>query len=329
MNTCYISPGESEYMNQIQSQILQEIRRFEQGLDAGEVEILLPPGKGDYKKIEKIRRLQRGAIHTNCEIFLQIDGFCKFIFAEGSLILKTGQVLIVPAGMFHAEEVPRSAGKSFYNLVLIPSVQEFAMHTARACYRADIDAGLYMPEVEFGIKLEKNTYFGHINSMLEQLFLERNWQDLRSEIRWLLQLLLHRIVQWTNHFERILQPPFGVTHYSSPGQKVKEAIEIICAANGAAIPSLRKIAAMVECSPNYLSSIFHRETGIRLHTYILNRKLDYAEKMVRFSHVSITEIANASGFGGVSYFARLFQARYGMEPMRYRYTVGQGETWEK
>ncbi len=310
-------------MNPPLEQIIRELKRFENSLEKNEVEILLPPGKGDFKQQERLNHLQQGAIHANCEIFLQVGGYCRFDFLNDSLILKTGQILIVPSGVLHFEQVSDFAVGSFYNLVLIPTAHEFSMHSARAMRQMD-ETGRwrYVPVEEYEIKLEENNYFGYINAMLDRLFAERLLDDVFGEIRWLLQLLLHRIIAWNEEFRNVPQPPFGIVRYSSPKRKVKEAIEFICEFNGASIPSLAKVAAAVGCSVNYLSSIFRRETGVRIHTYIQNRRLDYAEKMVLSSPASITEIADACGFRCASYFSRIFRQRYGMEPLRYRCTRG-------
>ncbi|MCR5272541.1 MAG: AraC family transcriptional regulator [Lachnospiraceae bacterium] len=81
---------------------------------------------------------------------------------------------------------------------------------------------------------------------------------------------------------------------------------------------LDDLAEHVSLSPSYLSALFKKETGYAVSDYVLNRKLDVAEKMLRFSDYSCADIANYLDFSSQSYFTEKFKSKYNCTPAVYR-----------
>ena len=73
-------------------------------------------------------------------------------------------------------------------------------------------------------------------------------------------------------------------------------------------------------SRSYLSRIFNERAGCSLSVYCNRLKLEDAKDLLEQTHLSVTEIAYASGFGDTSYFIKQFKKRYGASPLRYRST---------
>lgn len=82
--------------------------------------------------------------------------------------------------------------------------------------------------------------------------------------------------------------------------------------------SLTMLAKHVNRSENYLSRLFKSETGINTITYINNKKMHRAKELLANSQLSIKEIASSLGFDEPSYFNRIFNKIYGMNPTEYR-----------
>ncbi len=53
-------------------------------------------------------------------------------------------------------------------------------------------------------------------------------------------------------------------------------------------------------------------------TWVNQRRLEYAARLLESSDLSITEIASECGFENLSYFHRLFQKAYSTSPLQYR-----------
>jgi len=82
--------------------------------------------------------------------------------------------------------------------------------------------------------------------------------------------------------------------------------------------SLIRLAEFAHLNPAYLSRLYKQMSGTNLTDYILNIRLNQAERMLRETRLKILEIATAVGFGSVAYFIRSFKKAKGMTPQEYR-----------
>ena len=82
--------------------------------------------------------------------------------------------------------------------------------------------------------------------------------------------------------------------------------------------NVQLLAQCIHISPNYLSTLFRSETGVRLTEYITIIKMQEAARLLRDTECNIIEIANAVGYSNPNYFSRLFKKCYGLVPSDYR-----------
>lgn len=82
--------------------------------------------------------------------------------------------------------------------------------------------------------------------------------------------------------------------------------------------SLTKIAEYCQVSPQYLSSLFHKETGLTVSTYIRNEKIKVAAGMLEQSNFSIQRISTMLEFPSQSAFTSQFKEYFGKTPYKYR-----------
>ena len=98
---------------------------------------------------------------------------------------------------------------------------------------------------------------------------------------------------------------------------------------------MEEVAEQVNLSPGYFSVLFRKETGETFTDYVLRRRVETAENMLRYSDYSSTEISEILAFSSQSYFIRCFRKICGMTPSEYRrkyYAKGMrpaGKTAEK
>ena len=81
--------------------------------------------------------------------------------------------------------------------------------------------------------------------------------------------------------------------------------------------SLETAARQLSVSPQYLSHIFKASLNINFSKYLIDIRLRYAEKLVRSSDKTLTEICFLSGFGNFSHFSRSFKEKYDATPREY------------
>jgi AraC-like DNA-binding protein len=84
------------------------------------------------------------------------------------------------------------------------------------------------------------------------------------------------------------------------------------------------LAQRLECAPDYLSYVFHKETGETLIHYIHRERMTGAiEALTNYPALTVSEIAWACGFVDAGYFTRVFRRHTGLAPVDYRKRCGQ------
>lgn len=82
--------------------------------------------------------------------------------------------------------------------------------------------------------------------------------------------------------------------------------------------TVNEVADFAGYSRNYVSSLFHRETGIKLKTYIDRYRAETAAKMLQYSNLKIIEIAEIMDFPDVFSFSKFFFQNTGIYPGEFR-----------
>lgn len=81
---------------------------------------------------------------------------------------------------------------------------------------------------------------------------------------------------------------------------------------------IKELCRYLCCSKSTLVKLFKRECGTTVGAYITSVRLSEAERLLRSSDSSISEIAQECGFCDQSYFSKVFTAKNGMTPTDYR-----------
>jgi transcriptional regulator of acetoin/glycerol metabolism len=85
---------------------------------------------------------------------------------------------------------------------------------------------------------------------------------------------------------------------------------------------LDDLATLTGLSTDHFARAFHQSIGFPPHTYVLRRRLEHVEQMLRETHAPLSEIALATGFSDQSHLARHFRRWTGMSPRQVRWTEG-------
>lgn len=88
--------------------------------------------------------------------------------------------------------------------------------------------------------------------------------------------------------------------------------------------SLYSVAEAAFLSPNYLSQLLKKHTGLAFVDWVTVKRMDRAQDLLAHSEDRIFEVANAVGFSDEAYFSRRFHQRFGSSPTEYRRKVKQG-----
>lgn len=91
---------------------------------------------------------------------------------------------------------------------------------------------------------------------------------------------------------------------------------------------LGNIADAAHVSPCYLSTLFRKDTGETITTYIQKRRVEEAEDMLKCTDMEFIDISNYLCFTSHSHFITIFKKYTGMTPKTYRDKYYTKE-WEK
>ena len=78
------------------------------------------------------------------------------------------------------------------------------------------------------------------------------------------------------------------------------------------------LAEIVNLNRSYLSVLFKRETGVALSEYVLLKRMEAAENMLKYSDFSLSDISEILHFASYSHFAKIFRKYYNTSPKAYR-----------
>ncbi|MDG4880325.1 AraC family transcriptional regulator [Mesorhizobium sp. WSM4884] len=92
--------------------------------------------------------------------------------------------------------------------------------------------------------------------------------------------------------------------------------------------SLAEMAAVCGLSPYHFVRAFSKTFGVPPHQYVLGLRLDFAEKLLVDRRMSITDIADLSGFSSQSHFTTMMKKYRNATPRQVRARQGRSQANE-
>jgi two-component system response regulator YesN len=82
--------------------------------------------------------------------------------------------------------------------------------------------------------------------------------------------------------------------------------------------SREDIANHVYLSPDYLTRVFKKETGLSISDFVVHQRLDLAAGLLTNTDLSVAAVAAKVGYTNFSHFSRIFKKYMGISPAEYR-----------
>lgn len=247
--------------------------------------------------------------HFRPELFVQLEGATRFRFPDGEMMLLPDEVAVMPTGLPHGEAaLPADIGGArtnapFRNLVVGFYASSVSMHMAR-------DFGGGRPDIET-ISFFSTPDLRRIVEMVEFLVQTSHSAGPQREttVRGL-SLALFATLADLAHAETP-----DVRHEPQRIFQLKWLVR-----DQLYNPELNVtfMAQRLACSADYLSHIFHKETGETLIHYIHRQRMRGALEVIANPALTVSEIAWACGFADAGYFTRVFRKHTGLTPQAYR-----------
>ena len=255
------------------------------------------------REIRPVQNLRGMHYHYRPEIFIQLRGRTDFKFPREHFSVDPGELCVIPAGVPHGETVHSEEGHSFRNLVGGFYNNTISLHFAyeAAPHRPDIEA------IEFFDAPNLDVFLTLTNALVHAHAMQAPARD--AVVKGLLIALL-------GLFRNIVET--GTGNLNGDVGKVFQAKCLVREQFSNPTLRVQDIAAMLGCSADYLSHLFHSETKERLTHYMQRIRIEGAILALETTALTISEIAYASGFSDPAYFARVFKQHKGIPPQEFR-----------
>jgi len=265
-----------------------------------------------------MQRLPGLHFHFKPEVFLQMQGRTEFRFPKETLDLRPGDLCVIPSGLPHGETVYSAPDRPFRNLVAGFYSNTLSLHLAAevAPQRPDIEV------IEFFDLANAQEVEGLAQSVISA---HRRQAPARDHV------LRGLVIALLGMFESLVSTT--TDRLNTDVGKVFHVKWIVREQFSNTNLSVKTIAERLQCSPDYLSHLFHSATGEKLIQYIHRIRIEGARLALESTPLHISEIAFASGFDDAGYFARVFKKHCGESPADFRARFdarrGQGENRPK
>jgi AraC family transcriptional regulator len=110
-----------------------------------------------------------------------------------------------------------------------------------------------------------------------------------------------------------LSTPSKISAASLSGHRLKQVLAFIEDQLAEDI-SLDQIAAVAGLSPSHLKPLFRQATGLPVHRYVIQRRLERARTLIKHDSLTMAEVAAATGFAHQSHLARHMRRATGLAP---------------
>ncbi len=235
-----------------------------------------------------------------CYLLLVSEGSCTLHTGDQSVLVNPGSALLLGAGGGGFQQagytVPELVGCSF-PLSVLHEMRSVSQRDFARLFAAGQQTVLYGPV----------QWTNRLRTLLEMMHSAMEEPEYPGALY--LMLILHYVEQEC------------IAESSAVARPHNETVEQICAylaANYQQKFSLSEVAARFYLSPYYLSRLFRRVTGQSIVDYINNRRIEAAQKLLETTELSISAVAEQTGFASAAHFRRVFREVMGTGPLQYR-----------
>lgn len=233
--------------------------------------------------------------HPFTEIFLVLDGEGTFTVENKSFDIKTNDLIIVLPNVYH-QELSHDNKPLEYAVLgvkdLLFQVEDSNQNFIFQNFDKDNQDILY--------------YFHHL--LMESENKEIGYDTVCQK---LLELLILKIIRKMN-INLQAQQAF---------LPVKREIRMICHyidQNYSEDLSLESLAQYMKMNKYYMAHEFKKYMHISPIQYLIKRRIEECQSLLKTSSLSVSEISEAVGFSSQSYFSQIFKKEIGMTPLEYR-----------
>lgn len=266
-------------------------------------------GDGQIRMMHLRQRDRALHRHTFFELVYILRGTATHLVGQDTMALRAGDYFIIDPGSNHCYK--DTDDLELVNCLFLPEYIDRALTDCPS-----LSSLLSNRVLRFGVPVDIQTADrifhdadGTVGRLIRQMEREYDNQKVGSMelLRCYLTQVLVCAVRASEEMERT-----RVQHGATA------AIVDYLRQNYAQPLSLDSISHRFGYTPQYLSSLFHRDTGMTIQTFLQRLRVEEACQLMVGSELSLSSLAQAVGYSDAKHFSKVFKRHKGMSPRDYR-----------
>ncbi|THF74845.1 helix-turn-helix transcriptional regulator [Cohnella fermenti] len=252
--------------------------------------------------------------HVHFELIVMLKGEAVFHIESRPYDTKPGDILLVPSGGLHVGYAATDEPIEFFALVFNGSMLESSAHDR---LHARLLAPYATGQARFPVHIAKRGEAGGpIRECVERAIEEFEGRQRGYELTiksYLILLFAYLARQHPSPLaadDSAAAPVRGTERFKPLLRYVEEHYDERI--------SVEDAARQVNLNPYHFCKLFKKMTGRTFVDYVNRHRMNEAERLLRDTDLSITEIAERVGCGNSNYFTKLFKRHMGTTPSQAR-----------
>ncbi|MFH5184928.1 helix-turn-helix domain-containing protein [Paenibacillus sp. TAB 01] len=246
--------------------------------------------------------------HDSYEIYYMRAGERFYFIKDRSYHVNKGDLVLIQPNVLHKTTESHAPN---HERILINFTESFM-----ANIHGEIVEGLYQVFDEGPVLHLDAREVLAVEAVMEKMLREKKQPDDASEgyMKLLLGELLLMILR---HLRQSDRKSRNTEHPTTLHRKVSDIVKHINEHFREPM-SLKGLAAHFHISSYYLCRIYKEVTGFSVIEYVNTLRVQEAQKLLKNTRISVTDITEKVGFESSTHFGRIFKAICGMSPLQYR-----------
>ena len=245
--------------------------------------------------------------HSAVEVLIPIEGELYSVIDKTEFCVKTGEVLIIPAGCTHSLRMEQDSARE---LILFEMNNVFTLKEFGA-FRQMMSKPIYL-------HAEHTACAGVREKLVELVEVYRSGKMLRNMHCYALLLEIYAQLGESYLETSATQAEVNAINRQLSGEDAFNRALDYVSENYMDDVTLDSLAAYAGFSRYTLSRMFRQHTGQTFTQYLNKRRVTMAEELLASTKVPVTQVALQCGFNSIATFNRVFRDVRGCTPTQYR-----------
>lgn len=242
--------------------------------------------------------------HNRCEIMYITSGECKITVEKNIYILKERQFIFLNQNVLHCLTIEKNVPCTILNLEFACNPRGNGVNVDELGYNSTIFKKFLQAKKDIILATDDNKMGYALKDLIGELNNRNNSDD------YLLNLLFSRMMIEIAKCSIINHNFTGSIHLEKSINYIKDNIFDNL--------SVKQVANHVGITPAYLKTLFSKNMGCGIVSYINKQKMDYASFLLKNSNISVIDIAIKLGYNSRQHFSYLFNKHFGISPKYFR-----------